>query len=264
LEDRSSLRRRFVLQPDILDIRTYARQRQNKASDLAREKNRMDKLLSESGIRLGVVVSDIHGVAARRMLDCFIEGGTVEEALQFAGTRLKAAKEELMSALEGALSEHRRCTPRIALDHVKELEIKIADMDSTLLSMVAPYQKAIDLLQTIQGLYRGGGATLLFAEIGPDMEAFGTPEKIASWAGLRPGDNESAGKRKSGKTRKGDRWIRRVLREAAHAAVKTECALQAKFRDLFRLRGCKRSITALAHIPKTGKVVRFCRHYNQS
>jgi transposase len=236
----------FVTTPEFMDIRSHARARQKLASDLTKAKNRLDKTLVEAGIRLGAVVSDIHGLSARRMIECLIEGGTPEEALSLAGTRLKASPEELLMALKGDLSSLRRATLLCCLNHIKHLEAEIANMDFILLQALRPYQESLDLLQTIPGLGEIGAA-LLLAEIGPDITAFGGPDVIASWAGLCPGNNESAGKKKSGRTRKGNRWIRRVLCEAAHAAVRTECALKAKFNDLIRRRGYKRSIVAIAH-----------------
>jgi transposase len=161
------------------------------------------------------------------------------------GNRLKATPEELRLALDGKLSDIRRSTLVEALDQIRSLEVRIADLDRILLITLAPYQKQLDPLQTIPGVALITAA-LLLVEIGPDMEVFKTPERIASLAALCPGNNESAGKKHSGRTRKGNRWLRRTLCEAVHVAVRTECAFKAKFKDLIRRRGYKRSIVDTA------------------
>ena len=113
-------------------------------------------------------------------------------------------------------------------------------------AQVTVKQHALALLQTLPGVDTTGAA-LLLVEIGDDMKVFGSADRLASWAGLCPGNNESAGKRKSGRTRKGNPYVRRVLCECAHAASRTQCALRAKFQNLVVRRGHKRSIIALAH-----------------
>lgn len=236
----------FVPTPEFRDIRSVARHRQKVVSALARAKNQLGKTLVEAGIKLGTVVSDIHGQAGRRMINCLIEGGSAEEALKLAGTRLKASPEDLLLALQGKLSNLRRELLAKIMDEISRLETEVADLDRLLLIALAPYREAIDLLITIPGVNEVAAAIIL-AEIGPDMEVFGSPERLASWAGMCPGNNESAGKRKGGKTRKGNKWVRRILCEAAQAAVKTKCSLQAKFQDLVRRRGYKRSIVAVGH-----------------
>jgi transposase len=149
------------------------------ADDLARYKNRLGKALTEAGIRLHVVVRDIHGQTARAMIRCLIDGGTPEEALQFATTRLKAPKGQLLLALEGHLTPSRRSLLKSLLKDVTDQEAKILDKDNDLLSQLAPYQDELDLLQTIPGLGRIGAAMLL-AEIGPDMVCFKSASHIAS------------------------------------------------------------------------------------
>jgi transposase len=168
---------------------------------LASEKNRMAKILAEPGVRLGAEVSDLQGQAARRMTDCLINGGTPEESLSLAGAHLKASREELLLALDGELFEDRRYLLREMQDSNSYLENKISRLDERLFESLRPYNKALDILETIPGLDRVAAAILL-VEIGPDMEVFRSPERLASWAGLCPGDNESAGKKKSGRREK--------------------------------------------------------------
>ncbi|TQN51683.1 Insertion element IS900 uncharacterized 42 kDa protein [Acidithiobacillus thiooxidans ATCC 19377] len=213
---------------------------------LASEKNRLHKVLTDGGIRLGVVVSDIHGQSARAMIKALIQGATPQEVLSLASHRLKASREEILDALQGDLSACHRFVLDEVMHHIEALEAQIARFDTRLLDGLAPQQHALALLQTLPGVDTIGAA-LLLVEIGDDMKAFGSADRLASWAGLCPGNNESAGKRKSGRTRKGNPYVRRVLCECAHAASRTQCALRTKFQNLVVRRGHKRSIIALAH-----------------
>nr|VFK19612.1 MAG: Transposase IS116/IS110/IS902 family protein [Candidatus Kentron sp. LFY] len=132
------------------------------------------------------------------------------------------------------------------LDHIEELERRIAIFARQLLSRLDPYKAILQALQTIPGIDKMGAAMLL-VEIVDDMTAFGTAEKLASWAGVCPGNHESAEKRVAGKKRKGNPYVRRILCEAANAASRTRCALREKFKSLLVGRGRKRAIFALAH-----------------
>ena len=240
------LRGSFVVSADLDALRLISRQRQQLAGLLASEKNRFHKVLADSGVRLSCVVSDLHGQAARRMNACLIAGGEVEDALALSGQRLKASREQLRDALEGELTDAHRFVLREIMEHIRELEERIHRFEEELLRGLAPYDWALALLQTIPGLDVISAAMLL-VEIGVDMDVFRDSAHLASWAGVCPGNHESAGKRKSGRTRKGNRWVRRVLCEAAHAARRTSCMLRDKFQTLAIRRGRKRAIMALAH-----------------
>ena len=141
-------------------------------------------------------------------------------------------------------------SPYAALDellrHIEELEARIARFDARLLDELASEHNALALLQTLPGVDTIGAAMLL-VEIGSDMSVFGSPDRLASWVGICPGNNESAGKRKSGRVRKGNPYVRRLLCEFAHAASRTKSAFHAKFQSLIVRRGHKRAIVALAH-----------------
>lgn len=132
------------------------------------------------------------------------------------------------------------------MTHIEALEQAIESCLQYLLQGLSAYASILQSLQTIPGIDQAGAAMLL-VEIGDDMRVFGTPAKLASWAGVCPGNNESAGKKKSGKTRKGNPYLRRILCEAANAASKTRCRLQDKFKALVIRRGRKRAIFAIAH-----------------
>jgi transposase len=213
---------------------------------LSGEKNRLHKILSDGGIRLGVVVSDIHGKSAKAMIKGLLAGESPEQVLKYASNRLKASEEELLDALAGDLSPSHQFVLTELMAHIDELEARIETFRQALLQGLAPYQAILRSLQTIPGLDETGAA-LLLVEIGDDMSAFGTPERLASWAGVCPGNNESAGKKKTGKTRKGNPYVRRILCEASNAASRTQCRLQDMFKGLLIRRGRKRAIFALAH-----------------
>ena len=240
------LRGSFVPPAQLRELRLIARQRQKLVGLLSSEKNRMHKVLTDAGIRLGVVVSDIHGQSARAMIKGILRGQAPHEVLQLASRRLKASREELHDALQGELTASHVFVLDELLRHIEELEARIARFDARLLAELASEHYALALLQTLPGVDLIGAAMLL-VEIGSDMSVFGTSDRLASWVGLCPGNNESAGKRKSGRVRKGNPYVRRLLCEFAHAASRTKSAFQAKFQSLIVRRGHKRAIVALAH-----------------
>ena len=237
----------FIPPKDLRELRLVSRQMQNLTDDLAGEKNRLHKILVDSGIRLSVVVSDINGVAAREMIEALLDGKMPQEILKIVNTqRLRASEEELLDALEGDISENHRFVLLKTIKHIEYLEKSLNEFRAQLLQQLKPHQAALEIMQTIPGLDINGAAMLL-VEIGDDMDVFGSAEKLSSWAGVCPGNNESAGKHKKGKQRKGNKYVRRILCEAAHAASRTQCALQDKFKSLLVRRGRKRAIFALAH-----------------
>ena len=243
------LRASFIAKADLRSLRHIARQRQKLGGMLASEKNRLHKLLTDAGIRLGVVVSDLHGQSARAMVKALIAGKSVPDVLNLASNRLRASREDIFEALqaEEITPAHRFCLVEI-MAHIEELEARMARFDAELLRSLhdAGYGVPLRLLQTLPGIDLMGAAMLL-VEIGDDMSVFGCAQRLASWVGMCPGNNESAGKRKSGRIRKGNAWVRRLLCEFAQAAGRSRCALKDKFQALNVRKGHKRSIVALGH-----------------
>jgi transposase len=240
------LRASFIPPADIRYLRLIARQRQKLGGLLASEKNRLHKLLADAGIRLNVRVSDIHGQAGRARVKALIEGQPIAEILDLAG-RLRASREELFEALQPEeLSDAHRFVLSEIMAHIEELEARMGRFEQTLLAGLATWERQLVLLQTLPGVDRVGAAMLL-VEIGTDMASFSSAEKLASWVGICPGHNESAGKRKSGKTRTGNAWVRRLLCEFAQAAARSRCGLKEKFKALSLRKGHKKAIVALAH-----------------
>jgi transposase len=240
------LRGSFIPPARLRELRLISRQRQKLVGQMTSEKNRMHKVLTDAGIRLGVVVSDMHGQSARAMVKAIIAGKSTSDVLDCAGKRLKASREELFDAIQGDLSSSHRFVLTELMAHIEETEARIARFDQCLLEGLASEHNTLALLQTMPGVDLIGAAMLL-VEIGSDMNAFGSADRLASWVGICPGNNESAGKHKSGRVRKGNLYVRRLLCEFAHAASRTTCMFKSKFQALVVRRGHKRSIVALAH-----------------
>ena len=228
------------------ELRLIARQRQKLVGQLASEKNRLHKVLTDSGIRLGVVVSDLHGQSARAMVKAIIAGQAPQQVINLASRRLKASREEIFDALQGDLTASHRFVLDELMQHIEEIEARIDRFDARLLAGLESERGTLALLQTIPGVDLIGAAMLL-VEIGSDMDAFGSADRLASWVGVCPGNNESAGKRKSGHTRKGNPYVRRLLCEFAHAASRTTSVFKSKFQALVVRRGYKRAIIAIGH-----------------
>lgn len=240
------LRQSFIPRTAFRQLRLVSRQRQKLVGMLASEKNRLHKVLVDAGVRLGVLVSDVHGDAARAMIKVLIQGGGMDEVLNKKG-RLRASREDLFEAISPEdLSEVHRFVLDEIMQHIEQIEQRIVRMDAYLLNALTPWQAQLNLLQTIPGIDRIGAAMLL-VEIDDDMQRFGNAERLASWVGICPGNNESAGKRKTGKIRKGNAWVRRLLCEFAQAAARTRCGLKAKFEAMSIRKGRKKSVIALAH-----------------
>ena len=240
------LRASFVPPAQLRELRLVARQRQNLIRQLTQEKNRLHKILTDSGIRLNVVVSDIHGDSARAMIKSLIAGESAAQALSHASNRLKAPREEIFEALQGDLSDCHRFVLQEIMQHLESLEAAIARFDERLLEGLTAQHYALDLLETLPGVDRIGAA-MLIVEIGTEMQAFGRADRLASWVGICPGNHESAGKRQSGRIRKGNAAARRLLCEFAHAASRTPSVFKSRFEALVVRRGYKRAIVAIGH-----------------
>jgi transposase len=210
--------------------------------------NRVQKLLEDANIKLASVASDIMGVSGRAILAALLAGHTDPQALaDLAKGRLRAKRELLAQALDGRVKPHHRFVLTELLCQIDSLDETIARFDAQIQAVYGSFEEAVGLLDTIPGVARHT-AEMLVAEIGTDMSRFPSAEHLAAWAGVAPGPHESAGKRSSGKTRKGNRFLRTTLVQAAHAAVRTKHTyLSAQYRWLASRRGKKRAILAVAH-----------------
>lgn len=236
----------FIPPQDLRELRMVSRYRRKLNTMRASEINRLHKILDDGGIKLGGVVSDINGVSARAMVAGLIEGKPISELLGMARGALKLKREDLQVALDGDLTQRHMFVLKHLHEHIDILEHNLAELDAYILGAMTPYQWAHRLLQTIPGIDQIAGA-LILVEIGDDMTRFGAPDRLAAWAALCPGNNELAGKRKSGKTRKGNAIIRYILCECANAARMTKSSLAAKYKSLMVRKTHKKSIVAIAH-----------------
>lgn len=236
----------FIPPEDLRELRLVDHHRVKLVDMLASEKNRLHKMLDDAGVRLGGVVSDINGVSARAIIAGLIEGQSPEQLVDYARGRLKNKREELLASLDEPLSERHRFLLRGLQAHIEALTAQIQNHEQYLFDAMSPYQTQWELLQTLPGVDKIAAVTLI-VEIGIDMQCFGSANRLASWAGMCPGNDESAGKRKNTRTSKGNRMLRRILCEVANAARKTESQFKGKYQGLVIRRGHKRTIIALGH-----------------
>ena len=245
------LRGSFVPPPVISRLRDLTRYRTKLVQDRAREVQRVQKVLETAGIKLDSVVSDVLGRAARRMLDALVAGERdVEVMAEMALTRMRPKIAELQLALEGRFEDHHALMLSLHLGHIDQLTATIERLDREVQRELAPFDEQVRLLCTIPGIGQRS-AEVVIAEIGVDMGRFPTAQHLASWAGLCPGHHESAGKRRSGRARRGDAALRVALCEAAWSAARTrDTYLAAQFRRFSRRMGKKnegKAIFAVAH-----------------
>ena len=240
------VRASFIPPKDLRELRLVSRYRRKLSAMCASEINRLHKILDDGGIKLGSVVSDINGVSARAMVSALIEGKPIEHMLGLARGRLQQKRDDLCASLDGDLSARHLFVLGHIHAHIEALQGQIVQLDTYLLAAMQPYAWAHLLLQTIPGIDEIAAALILI-EIGDDMGRFGCAERLASWAALSPGNNESAGKRKSGRTRHGNSIVRFILCECANAARMTKSTLAAKYRSLMVRKTHKRAIVAVAH-----------------
>ena len=208
---------------------------------------RIQKTLEDANIKLDSVITDIIGLSGRRMIEAIIAGETEPNVLAaLAHRRIKATPSELEAALRGRVTAHHRFMLRLHLDHMTALDEAIARIDKEVEANVEPFRTAIQILSTIPGISQLS-AEVIVAEIGIDMGRFPSQGHLISWAGLCPKNDESAGKRRSTRMRKGAPWLKTTLIQYAWAAVRTKGSyLQAQFHRLRSRRGAKKAIGAVA------------------
>jgi transposase len=242
------LRASFVPDRPQRELRELTRYRTSLIRERAAEINRVQKILEGANIKLGDVASNVLGVSGRQILTALV-AGTADPTLlaDFARGKLRAKLPQLERALVGQFGAHQRFLLAQQLTHLDALDELIERLSAEVEERLRPFQDALDRLDTIPGVGRRI-AEILVAEIGLDMTRFPTAAHLASWAGMCPGNNESAGKRKSGKTRKGDAWLRAALIEAAHASSRARNTyLSAQYHRLITRRGKKKAVVGVGH-----------------
>ena len=242
------LRGSFVPPTPIRQLRDLTRMRTSLRQDHTAIANRMQKILEDANIKLAAVASDWLGVSGRAILSQLLAGEEDAEKLaELSRGRLRSKLPAMQLALEGRMTEHHRWMLRVLHEQLLFLEVQIAKLEAKIQDQLSDYQEAIALCTTIPGIEEVAAANLI-AEIGVNMAQFPSAQHLASWAGICPGNHESAGKRLSGKPRKGSAWLRRSLCQAAWAASHTkDTYLAARFRRLAARKGKKRAIVAVAH-----------------
>ena len=186
----------FVPPKEIRELRDLTRYRRKLVQAISSEKNRIQKVLEDANIKLSSVVSDTFGVSSTIIIDELIRGElTIGEMAGLVKGKLTRKKAQIREALVGKFEEHHKFMIKSSLDHIKSIQKVIAGIDSQIDKVISPYRKEYELLQTIPGIKEQGAASII-AEIGVDMERFPTEEHLSSWAGMSPGNNESAGKKK--------------------------------------------------------------------
>jgi len=230
------------------ELRDLTRQRAQIIGEHSRISNRIQKVLEDANIKLGSVASDVVGVSGRQMLQAIIRGeNNPAQLADLARCRLREKIPQLQEALYGKITEHHRWMLGLLWDQLAATEEFLVRLDERITQLTRPQQPALEKLDAIPGIDRRV-AEVVLAEIGPDMSPFPSDAHLASWAGVCPGNHESAGKRRSGKTTKGSRWLRQALVQAAWAAShKKDSYFQAHAQNLMRRRGRKRGLVAVAH-----------------
>ena len=242
------LRSSFVPPAEIRELRDLTRYRKRLIQTHAAEQQRVQKVLEDAGIKLDSVASDVLGVSGRLMLRAMVNGERDPHVLaDLAQKTLRKKIPLLREALRGGFHEHHAVMLRVILDHIDYLETAIADLDGEIDRVMIPFSEARDRLDTIVGVGKRA-AECIIAEIGVDMTRFPTPAHLASWAGVCPGNNITGGKRHSGKTNKGNRWLGEILNQSAVAASHTrDTYLAAQFWRLKRRIGHKKAAVAVGH-----------------
>ena len=242
------IRKSFVPPPDIRQLRDVVRYRRSLVQVRASERNRLQKLLESANVKLGSVVSDVFGMTGMAIVKALV-GGEANPAtlMELAQGNLRAKKADLKAATECRIEPHHRWLLSLQLEQLKRLDETIDVLDKDIDQRVEPYRAQVTLLESMPGVGATGAANIL-AEMGADMSVFPTAGQFAAWAGVCPGNNESAGKRFSTPTRKGNPYLRTAFVEAATSAVRTRNTF---YREKYYRMGCrmprKKAKVAIAH-----------------
>jgi transposase len=248
LAEAGLLRASFVPPKPIRQLRNLTRYRKTQIQERQREVNRLHKALEDAGIKLDCVATDILGKSGRDMLDALVRGTTDPQVLaDLARRQMRKKIPALREALEGRFDAHHALWVGAILAHVDFLDEQIDRLSDAIEEQIRPFASAVELLCTTVGIQRRGAESVI-GEIGADMSRFATARHLASWAGQCPGNDQSAGKRRSGKTRNGSKWLDYALEEAAMAAIRVRDGyLAAQYRRLKPRRGHKKALGAVKH-----------------
>ena len=246
----------FIPPAEIRQLRDLTRNRARTVQEAARIKSRIQKILEEANVKLGSVATDVLGVSGRLMLNGLVTGE--RDAAKLAGLALGVLRkkhDQLVQALSGKVNDHHRLMLGKLLRALKTRETEIAEDDGDIRRQIEPFRQAVLTWMQVPGIDEVTAWSLV-AEMGPDMAPFETAEEAASWSCVCPGNNESAGKQRSGRTRKGNPWLRSAICEAAWGASRTKKSyFHAQYARICARRGPNRALMAVAH---SMIVVGFC------
>lgn len=246
----------FIPPKDIRELRDLTRYKTKLVEAINSEKQRIEKVLQTANIKISSVITDSFGINGSKIIEELIkEESKVIELVEGIKGKLKKKKDVLKDALEGRVEVHHKFMIKASLEHIKSIGHIITEIDKEIDKKLDPYRTEYELLQTIPGVKEVGAATII-AEIGVDMDKFPTEAHLSSWAGISPGNNESAGKKKSTHITHGDKSLKRILIECAWAVTKSKHTyLRAKYYSLIGRRGKKRALVAVGH-----KILIACYH----
>jgi len=238
----------FIPPAAIRDLRDHTRYRRKLVEMKQSEVNRLQKVLEDANIKLASVATDVMGVSGREMIRALLAGERDPKRLaDLARGRLRNKQEELTLALEGLFRPHHAEMLKMILEHIEYLERQLAKLEAKIAELCAPYQEQVRRLTTAPGVGERSAQDLL-AEIGVEMSPFPSHKHLCSWSGVAPGNNESGGKRRRAGTTKGNRWVKCILVECAHAAGRTkDTYVGVKYRRLSARKGKKRAAVAVGH-----------------
>jgi transposase len=250
------LSKSFIPAKAIVRLRELLRYRQKLVRELSSGKNRIIKTLENANIKLSTVFSDVFGVTAWTMICKLVNGETNPDKLtEFIDPRCKSSKGDILKALEGTLQKEDRKMLQLQMKHLNAIEEIIKEVEKEVTIHMEPFEAQVTLLKTIPGIKDMAAASII-AEIGPNMNQFNSASHLTAWAGLCPGNNQSAGKIKSSRIRKGNVHVKTMLTQVAWAISRTkETYLGAKYRSLAPRRGKKRAIIAIGR-----KTLVICYH----
>ena len=238
----------FIPPREIRDVRDMTRYRRRLIEEHTAEVNRVQKILEDANIKLASVATDIFGVSGRAILDALLNGEmTPEEMAELSKGRLRNKREELAESLVGRFRPHHALLLSRMLEHIDFLDGAIEDCDTVIEDMLRPFALKIENMDTVTGVDVRAAQDII-AEVGADMSVFPTHRHLCSWAGICPGNNESGGKRRSGKTRKGNKWLKAMVTQCAHAAGHSrKTYLGTQFGRFASRKGKQRAAIAVGH-----------------
>jgi transposase len=239
----------FIPERPIRELRDLTRYKTKLIYQISAEKNRFQKILEDANIKLSSVLNDVFGVTGTKIMDHILEDECYrpEQLLYYVHGKVKASREDIKEALTGYVTPHHRFMLKTIRDNIAKLESTVAEVEAQIEVCIEPYKVERELLENIPGVGQDG-ATKIIAEVGADMKQFPSQNHLASWAGVCPGSNESAGKNKSGRITYGNKYLRSLLVECGWAASRTKNTyMSAKYKSLVGRRGKKRAVIALGH-----------------